>query len=206
MKKPKSRHSGTALRKREIIESALACFSELGYERTGISDIRERARASTGSLYHHFGSKEQLAGEVYLEGIRDYQAGFISALEKETDAEKGIHAIIAFHLKWVDRNRQWAQYLFRMRHLEFMAQKENEFAEINQAFFAKIAAWFRNHIAAGAIRRLPPDLYAAILMGPCQEFSREYLAGHIETEIGAAATQLSAAVWRALGRKHEKSG
>jgi AcrR family transcriptional regulator len=204
MDKSKSRHKGTPLRRREIIAAALACFSELGYERTGVSDIRERAGASTGSLYHHFGSKEQLAGEVYLEGIRDYQAGYLAALEKETNAEKGIHAIVDFHLKWVASNRQWAQYLFRMRHLEFMAQKEKEFDELNKAFFGRIAAWFRQQIEAGAIRRLPPELYPAILMGPCQEFAREYLAGHVGSDMGSAVKQLAAAVWRALGRGYEK--
>ena len=205
MKKLKSRHKGTDLRKREIIEAALACFTELGYERTGISDIREKAGASTGSLYHHFGSKEQLAGEVYMEGIRDYQAGYVEALEKETDAEKGIRAIIEYHLNWVDGNRDWAQFLFRMRHLEFMEQKEAEFSELNRELFGRISAWFRKQIAAGAIRRLSPDLYPAVLMGPCQEFSREYLAGHTVAKVETAAKQLSAAAWHALRSENGKS-
>jgi AcrR family transcriptional regulator len=206
MEKLRNRHKGTSLRKRKIIEAALACFSELGYDRTGITDIRERAGVSTGSLYHHFGSKEQLAGEVYLEGIRDYQAGFLAALEKEADAEKGIFAIVEFHITWMDRNRQWAQYLFRMRHLEFMAQREREFEQLNKTFFERVAAWFRQQVAAGTIRRLAPGLYPAILMGPCQEFTRGYLAGHIHMNINVAAKELFAAAWRALGRDYEKSG
>lgn len=204
MRKQKSRHKGTPLRRRGIIEAALACFTELGYERTGISDIRARAGASTGSVYHHFGSKEQLAGEVYLEGIRDYQAGFLAALESEADAEKGIAAVIAYHLKWVDRNKSWARYLFHMRHLEFMTEKEETFAKLNQEFFRRVAAWFRKQIAAGAIRRLPADVYPAVLMGPCQEFARIYLEGHTGTKIDAAARDLAAAAWRALGRDHGK--
>lgn len=205
MKKLKSRHKGTELRKREIIEAALACFIGLGYDRTGISDIREKAGASTGSLYHHFGSKEQLAGEVYLEGIRDYQSGYVRALEEQTDAEKGIRAVIEYHLKWVDANRDWAQFLFRMRHLEFMELKEAEFSELNREFFGRVAAWFRKQIAAGAIRRLSPDLYPAVLMGPCQEFSREYLAGHTVTGIEKTVKDLSAAAWLALRSDHGKS-
>ncbi len=202
----KSRHKGTPLRKREIIEAALACFTELGYDRTGISDIRERAGASTGSVYHHFGSKEQLAGEVYLEGIRDYQAGFVSVLEKENSAEKGIYAIIAYNLKWVDRNKSWARYLFRMRHLEFMERKEDEFAALNEIFFHRVAAWFRKQIAAGAIRRLPAELYPAILISPCQEFARAYLEGCTATSLNVAIRELAAAAWRSLRRDDEKAG
>ena len=37
-----------------------------------------RARASIGSIYHHFRSKEQLAAALYVEGLRDYQEGAFS--------------------------------------------------------------------------------------------------------------------------------
>ena len=204
MKRLNSRHKGTPIRKREIIDAALACFTELGYERTGISDIRVRAGVSTGSLYHHFKSKEQLAGEVYLEGIRDYQAGLLAVLERQGDAEKGIAAVIHFHLQWVERNAAWAQYLLRMRHLGFMAEKESEFRKLNQELFLRMAAWFRKQIEAGAIRRFPPDLYPAVLMGPCQEFTRIYLEGDSKTNINGAAKELAAAAWHALGKDHEK--
>lgn len=199
MKKLKNQHKGTILRKRKIIEAALACFTELGYNETNIADILRRANASIGSLYHHFGSKEQLAAEVYLEGIRDYQDGFLSALETESDAEKGIRAVIYYHLAWVERNRPWAQYFIRMRHLEFMALKEDEFTKLNEALWGRVASWFLKQITAGAIRRLTPDLYPAILMGPCQEFSRAYLEGKAVAGINDAAGELAAAAWRALG-------
>ena len=135
MRKLNSKNKRTDLRRQEILKAALACFIELGYNNTGISDILKRAGATTGSLYHHFGSKEQLAGEVYLEGIRKYQAGFLSVLARQSDAEKGIKASIAYHLKWVESNKAWAQYLFRMRHDEFMTQKEEEFSALNREFF-----------------------------------------------------------------------
>jgi len=43
-----------------------------------MADIRVRARASIGSIYHHFRSKEQLAAALYVEGLRDYQEGAFS--------------------------------------------------------------------------------------------------------------------------------
>lgn len=205
MKKLNSRHQGTIARKREIIDAALDCFTELGYQGTAVSDILKRAGASTGSLYHHFGSKEQLAGEVYLEGIRDYQTGFLAALEKVGDAEKGVFAVIEYHLRWVERNSKWAKYLFRMRHLEFMAPLEGEFSRLNGEFYGRVGLWFRERITAGEIRRMAPDLYPPILMGPCQEFAREYLEGCTTTTIAAAVEELAASVWRALRREDEKS-
>ena len=62
-----SRERASERRKREILEAALACFGELGYEKTTLAEIRARSEASTGSIYHHFRSKEHLFAALYLE-------------------------------------------------------------------------------------------------------------------------------------------
>ena len=198
MRKLNSKNKKTDLRRQAIIEAALACFIELGYNNTGISDILKRAGATTGSLYHHFGSKEQLAGEVYFEGIREYQAGFLSVLTGESNAEKGIKALIAYHLTWVENNRAWAQFLFLRRYDEFMAQKEREFSALNKEFIRQASKWFRQQIADGSIKQMPPDLYTIILMSPCHEFAREYIAGRTSIDMNTAIDVLASAAWISL--------
>ena len=74
MKKTKSLHSGTADLRIRIIKTALSCFIEKGFAATGIGDICKKSDISVGSLYHHFKSKEQLAGAVYIEASRDNHA------------------------------------------------------------------------------------------------------------------------------------
>ena len=56
-------------RKQEILQAALACFTEFGVEATTIEMIRDRSGASIGSLYHHFGNRERIIAVLYLEGI-----------------------------------------------------------------------------------------------------------------------------------------
>ena len=41
-------------------------FSVHGYENLRISHLCEAASASNGSFFHHFGSKQRFAGELYL--------------------------------------------------------------------------------------------------------------------------------------------
>src|SRR3990172_2327309 len=153
----KGSHPGSAARRRDIIRAALACFSEIGFSQTTMADIRRRAKASTGSIYHQFESKEHLAAEVYLEGIADYQVGWIAALEGETDAREGIRTVIAHHLKWVRSNEAWARYLFQRRHSVFTAAAERKLAESNAGLVRRASRWFGVHVEAGRLRRLPPD-------------------------------------------------
>ncbi len=200
MKQKKGRHPGTESRRKTIINAALACFAEIGFSETSMEDIRRKSGASTGSIYHHFKSKEQLAAEVYLAGICNYQEGLIQALEGQTDMEAGVRALVAFHLQWIMENVEWARYLFQKRHSVFMAAAEAKIHSMNKEFSRKLHQWFMQGVNSGAVRMLPADIVAALIIGPCMEFTRQYLAGHNRTDREQAATLMGDAVWRALSQ------
>lgn len=50
--------------RRRLIEAARELFYLQGYEATSVAEILEKAGVHSGSLYHHFGSKERLLVEV----------------------------------------------------------------------------------------------------------------------------------------------
>jgi AcrR family transcriptional regulator len=199
MKKCNSKNAKTAVRRKEIIQAALACFTKRGFSKTSLADIRRRSKASTGSIYHHFKSKEQLAAEVYFEGIRDYQRGFLAILEKQQRPRGGIFAMIEYHLRWVEAHPDWARFLFQKRRAEFMDKTKEEFDRLNQEFIGRTWAWFQHHIKAGSIRNLAPDFFISILLGACQEFTRQYLSGNASSNLDQAIQELGRAAWRALG-------
>src|SRR5688572_22391487 len=113
-----TRLAATSKRRREILEAALACFTELGFAATTMEEIRRRSRASTGSIYHHFSGKDELAGALYLEGIQRYQDGLLVALGRHRSAARGIRAIVLYHLGWVEAHHELARYLFQTRRAE----------------------------------------------------------------------------------------
>ena len=199
MKTPNATHTASPKRQREIIEAALACFTEKGFQATSIADICKKAGASTGSVYHHFKSKGRLAAAIYLEGIRDYQSGMVDMLSGLESARKGIFAIVRYHLVWVKQNPEWARFLFQKRHAEYMDDTEDEMKRLNALFARAMADWFQTHIQAGKIRSLPRDLLIALLLGPCQEYSRQYISGHAATDVTVAAEIIGAGTWAALG-------
>ena len=201
MKTPNATHAASPKRQREIIAAALACFTEKGFPATSIADICKKAGASTGSVYHHFKSKGRLAAAIYLEGIREYQAGMIEALLQEESARGGIIAIVRYHLMWVKQHPDWAKFLFQKRHAEYMEDTEEEMKRLNADFIRAMAGWFQPHIRARKIKSLPRDLLMALLLGPCQEYSRQYISGHAATDVTTAAEVLGAGAWAALGMK-----
>jgi len=200
MKTRRSTHTHSESRRKTIIDAALSCFVEKGYTETGISEICRKAKASTGSIYHHFKSKAGLAVAVYLDGIRDYQDGMLTVLEQQIGAREGVFALIDFHLRWVERHPDGARFLFQHRHAEFMAAKETEDAlkQLNIVFAGGMAAWLKKQMNARQLRKLPRDIFIALLLGACQEYARQYLAGQAVSDVTLAIDQIAAGVWAAL--------
>ena len=60
------RHPRSDLRRQTIIEAALACFLQYGYDKTTLEDIASRAGLSRPLLYLQFRNKE----EIFLETTR----------------------------------------------------------------------------------------------------------------------------------------
>lgn len=58
-------------RREELLELAAAMFAERGLRATTVRDIADSAGILSGSLYHHFASKEEMVDEV-LRGFLDW--------------------------------------------------------------------------------------------------------------------------------------
>jgi TetR/AcrR family transcriptional regulator, cholesterol catabolism regulator len=63
-----ARETKSARTRRRILDAAAEVFSEQGYVGR-LSDIADRAGMKAGSLYYHFGSREELVAEVLRLGI-----------------------------------------------------------------------------------------------------------------------------------------
>jgi AcrR family transcriptional regulator len=57
-------HSQPATRRDELLELAAVMFAERGLRATTVRDIADSAGILSGSLYHHFASKEEMVDEV----------------------------------------------------------------------------------------------------------------------------------------------
>lgn len=76
--------------------------------------------------------------------------------------------------------------------------RAEELREMNREFFGKCIRWLSRHIRSGEIKKLPPDLYYALWIGPAHEFARHLLAGRVRTPWQQAADLLAESAWAAV--------
>jgi AcrR family transcriptional regulator len=179
-----------------ILDAALDAFDERGYAAATIDDVRERSGASVGSIYHHFGGKEQLAAALYVRALADYQDGFVAALRRHRSARAGVRAAVEHHVAWVQARPKLARYLLAQR------ADSPQLDERNRAFFGAVTDWLAPHVEAGTLKDLPLDVRSALWIGAAQEWSRHWLEGRVQTSPKRAARLLADAAWEALRKDH----
>jgi AcrR family transcriptional regulator len=192
------RAEATRRRRQAILDAALACFSEVGYEQTTLADIRHRAGASTGSIYHHFGSKEQIAAALYLEGVQQSQNAGLTALLQTRTARTGVAAQVNAYIDWVVAHPAMARFLFAMRHAPFMDDAEPTMDELNRGVHDRAVAWITDRVASGELPDLEPAMRWAIVFGPCRHWAGAWLRGATNTAPEEAKRMIAAAAYAGL--------
>lgn len=185
-------------RRRQILDAALESFTELGFDRASVDDIRRRSGASVGSIYHFFGSKDEIAAALYLEGLRDYHDGLHAALARKRGAQALVKGIVTYHLGWIEAHPAWARFLNEMRRAESVGSVEQEIRALTKTSYRAIFALFEAHAAAGRILRLPSEEFVSVVFGPAHEYARLWLRKSAREPLMGPAERLAAAAWRAL--------
>lgn len=195
MKKLQGRSEG---RRREILMAALACFCEYGISGATIEMIKERSGASVGSLYHHFGNKEQIAVALYTEGMRDHYARLREVLAETQSAEEGVKSIVATFINWIADNPEWARFVFYSRSQVAQIDKDEAIKQDNREHWGMLREWFSPLVSEGTVKRLPSECYSSIIVGPAQDYARRWLSGRANRDIREYIDVFSDAAWLAL--------
>lgn len=191
-------------RRTAILDAALEVFLESGVDAASVDEVRSRSGASVGSLYHRFGSKEGIAAAVYVDALRDYQAGFVTALDRAHDAADGIRSVVRTHMRWVRANPDRAQFLFEVAGADVRRAASAELRDLNGPFFASVETWLRRHVDAGEIRAASFDVVYALWLGPSQELARLWLARGRKGSLRTETALLADAAWRSLRVESEE--
>jgi len=87
-------------RKAKLVEAASQLFATNGYEETTVRDLaREAGIESSGSVYAHFGSKEELLYSIISGNMNRAIAGLSPIVESDLGAAQKLRAALRFHIR-----------------------------------------------------------------------------------------------------------
>jgi AcrR family transcriptional regulator len=189
----------TATTRQRVLDAALMCFLEDGYEQTTIARIRERSGVSNGALFHHFPSKEAVADALYVQAMASYQSGLWEMLRRRPRSLRAaVRGTIAHQLSWVELNSDLARFVYLRGHLDWESQGAAEVSALNAELSAAFRAWMAPFAGRGELRVSSILMISAIVNGPAHALARRWLAGQLEKPLTAYVEPLADAAWAGL--------
>ncbi|GAA4075554.1 MULTISPECIES: TetR/AcrR family transcriptional regulator [Actinomadura] len=81
-------------RREHLIRLAAELFAEKGYQATTVRDIAKEAGILSGSLYHHFNSKESIVDEILSGFFDEVMSSYRSVIEEGRDPRETIAGLV----------------------------------------------------------------------------------------------------------------
>jgi len=112
-------NKGAAIdRRSEILSIAARRFAEFGFGSATMREIAKDAEILPGSIYHHFGTKEEILHEIIREPIMSLRNGFFYVLHMNIEPERKFSTLIHIMMRRVLEDPLAASILYNdRRHL-----------------------------------------------------------------------------------------
>ena len=152
-------------RYQSILDAALVLFLDQGYTSTSIAQIRSKSGATTGSIYHFFKGKPDIAVALWDQAVAGWTRETRNTPQSPS-AEDAIKASVNGLLRWGSANPD----LFRLfEELKVKAQTEEEFTAIKQqmeSVHLQGEALYATWRVLGAVKPIPWSVASALIVGP----------------------------------------
>jgi AcrR family transcriptional regulator len=147
-----------------------------------------------------------LKAALYIATLAAYQDDYLAELQRHHRAERGVKAIVRFHLEWIASDIPRARYLFNFDAHVLAERDRVGMGRMNERFMWAAVDWRKPFVKAGQIRRLPPLLYGAILLGPAHSHASREIdgpsGGDAPEAIRGASSVLADVAWLSLKGEH----
>lgn len=97
--------AGAGNRRAELLSIAAGLFAEKGFKNTTVRDIADASGIQSGSLYHHFDSKESMVDEILSTFQEELFGSYDEILTSTDDPRTKLERAVQVSFEAIDRHR-----------------------------------------------------------------------------------------------------
>jgi AcrR family transcriptional regulator len=120
-------------RREHLVRLAAELFAEKGFQATTVRNIADEAGILSGSLYHHFDSKESIVDEILSDFFRDIMAAYRAVLDEGRSPRDTLAGLVRIAFGTLEPHRaaitvmqnDW-NYLRGMERFAYLTKSEDE--------------------------------------------------------------------------------
>ncbi|MEH7382684.1 TetR/AcrR family transcriptional regulator [Bacillus sp. JJ1533] len=156
-------------KQQKIAETAIKMFAEKGYSNTSTSEIAKAAGVAEGTIFRHYGTKDNLLLSVIIPFLKEALPGMAEKVFKEVLTEDTIYfedflrRIIKNRMEFISENQEVFQII--VKELVYSETLRKEFLPYFTAnVINRITHVIELFKSRGEIKDLPTDLIVKMLM------------------------------------------
>ena len=134
-----------------ILRHAIETFARGGFRNTDVQVIADRAGVGKGTVYRHFGSKEELFWAATYDVLTRLNGCMFSAMEGVEDPLDALHALSRAHADFFEQNPSFLE-IFVLHRAEFRGTVPAPHKELHEQMIGRIVKIVEQGIAGGQIR------------------------------------------------------
>ena len=169
-----------------IIETALALFSERGYDTVGVQEICLRAGVSKPTLYHYFSSKRGLLGAVLDEVVEDLESRIRPALDYRGDLPRTLEQVTDGFLTFTEDRPAVTRLILSLQYAPRRSEAREVVAPYFEDLFARLSAMFAAAAEDHGNMRGREEPYAVSFLGTVFTYAFLLLEGRVDHDDGLA--------------------
>lgn len=148
-----------------ILQAAVECFSNNGYNATGVAEICSTAGVSKGAFYHHFASKQEVFIKIIHSWLDALDISLTTVREDSADVPRALQEMThLFALVFQQANDKLPMFL----EIWLQASRDQQVWEALIDPYVRFQEYFKHMLASGieegTIRELDPGLAARALL------------------------------------------
>ncbi|MQA24097.1 MAG: TetR family transcriptional regulator [Micromonosporaceae bacterium] len=124
-------------RRAEVLRIAAELFADRGVKQTTVRDIADAANILSGSLYHHFESKESMVDEILTRFLDELWGRYQSITEADLGPRNTLEAIVVASFEAIDKHRAEvaifqndSKHLSRFERFGYLEERNVEFRKL----------------------------------------------------------------------------
>lgn len=129
--------NGKSGRRDELLEIAAGLFADRGVRATTVRDIADAAGILSGSLYHHFDSKESMVDEILRGFLDDLFGRYREIVASGSDSRATLEALITASYESIDKShaavaiyQDEAKRLVENERFSYISDRNTEFRDL----------------------------------------------------------------------------
>ncbi|CAB4795284.1 unannotated protein [freshwater metagenome] len=180
-------------RRSEILHEAAKIIASKGYASATVRDIADASGILSGSLYHHFDSKDQMLVEILQSMLSDITESYRRIADENRDPRDSVEELIVTGFQALDKWQVEIRilqndfpYLSEMKKFDFIGAAHSEIESI-------WTSQLRRGVSDGTFQKnMNVGLAYRIIMGSILSAGRWFVRGRTQTslEIGRAHAAL----------------